>query len=159
MIKFHGYLGGHYLNIGTTKVTRIIGVWMEQDKLWYQSYLSGIQKGDNVPLFYTHWRNKLKVSSSWKKVTKAIQNGSDMQFDYRQPQYMHLIFPIHICFQVFKVQNLTYFYSISVVSTIPHPCLLSNHVAYFFCPVATPPPLSRLARHITIRNIFTIVKN
>ena len=25
MIKFHGYLGGHYPNIGTTRVTRIIG--------------------------------------------------------------------------------------------------------------------------------------
>ena len=30
------------------------GHWMEQDELWYQSYLSGIQR-DNVPLSHMHW--------------------------------------------------------------------------------------------------------
>ena len=48
--------------------------------IWYQNCLSGIQKGNSsyAPLSHTQWQDNLRTSSSWRKVTKAIQSRSDM---------------------------------------------------------------------------------
>ena len=139
VIKFRGYLGDHYLNIGTTKVTRIIGViGQNRTSFGIKATCWASKKGIMFlcPIHISKINSECHCPGrrSWR----PFRMGRTCSFDYRQPQYMHPIFPIHVCFQVFKVQNLTYFYSISVISTIPRPCLLSGHVAYFFCPVAPP---------------------
>lgn len=123
MIKLRGYLGGHCPNIGTTKVTRIIGAigrnWMN----FGIRIICWVFKKTILVMFRCPTRSGETNSERHLpggKSRKPLRTGRSFDFLSRYESDS----PTHVRFLSLQYIYLTHIYSIILSSPQARPCLL-----------------------------------
>jgi hypothetical protein len=115
VIKFRGYLGGHYPNIGTTKVTPIIGAigqkWTNFGiRITCRAFKKAIPLTFHCPIPSGEANSERHHPGGMPQ--RPFRAGRTGSFDYLQLHDMNPIFPFYVrFFQVFTVRSNS-FYSI-----------------------------------------------
>lgn len=113
MIKLSGYLGGHCPNIGSSKVTPLIGaVGQNWTKFGIRNTCLTFKKVFLVHCPIRSGETDSERRRSGGKSRRPIRAGRTSGFDYLQPRDTNSIPPVHVRFFQVTTVYPTYFYSI-----------------------------------------------
>jgi hypothetical protein len=155
VIKLRGYLGGLYLNIGTIKVTLIIGaIGRKSMRIGIRATCRAFKKG--IPNMFLCPIHSGEINSERHhpggKLRRPFRVGWTGCFDYLWPHHMNPIFSVHVRF-FFFFKSPEWYRTHSILS-FPLSPWRSQYVAFFL----TSGMYSQLVRHIG-RRYFLLLLN